>query len=304
MKPDLSVRIKNLELPNPIVLLSGTAGYGIELKGLVNLKKVGAVIAKTVTLNARSGNPAPRIAEVYGGIVNAIGLENPGVEKFIKDYWPSIKKQPCETIVSLGGHSIEDFVESIKKLNKVKSIKAIELNLSCPNVRMKKLMSQDVKLIKKLISSIRPLTKKTLIAKLTPQVTNIIDIAKAAQDEGIDAVALVNTFPAMKINIHTRKPALANVYGGLAGRCVKPMAVAIVHKVHTALPDLPIIASGGVFDYEDVVEYVLAGATFVGVGTANFTYPDIAERIVKDLTDYMKENKIKSLNELRGQVNI
>ena len=301
MKINMSAKIGKLKLDNPLVLLSGTAGYGTEVKSLVDLRKVGAVIAKTITLNPREGNSPPRITEVYGGVINAIGLENPGVDVFIEKYWPQINKNPCETIVSVGGHSVDDFVKCIKKLDKISSIKAIELNLSCPNVRMKKLMSQDVKLIKKLISSLRPLTKKTLIAKLTPQVTDIVEIAKAAQDEGIDGLALVNTFPAMKIDINTRKPFLANVYGGLSGRCVKPMAVAIVHKVYKATK-MPIIATGGVYSYEDVVEYIMAGAEFVGIGTANFTYPDIAQRILKDLQKYMKDNKISSLKDIKAIV--
>lgn len=302
MKVDLSCNIGKLELDNPMVLLSGTAGYGTELKGLLNLKNIGAVVAKTITLNPRSGNPAPRITEVYGGIINAIGLENPGVDKFVKNYWPQIvDANPCPTIVSLGGHSEEDFVESIKKLDKVKSIKAIELNLSCPNVRMKKLMSQDKKLLKSLLTKIRPLTKKTLIAKLTPAVANIVEMAQVAKDCGIDGLCLVNTFPAMKIDVKTRKPAIANVFGGLSGRCVKPMAVAAVYKVYEATK-MPIIASGGVYTVEDVIEFILAGATFVGVGTANFTYPDQAEKLAKELKAYMKENKITSLDELRGKV--
>lgn len=301
MKTDTTVKIGKLKLKNPLVLLSGTAGYGTELNGLLDLSKIGAVIAKTITLEPREGNPAPRITEVYGGVINAIGLENPGVDVFIEKYWPQIIKNDYPVIVSIGGHSVADFVKCIEKIDQVKSIKAVELNLSCPNVRMKKLMSQDKVLLRKLIKKIRPLTEKTLIAKLTPQVTDIVEIAQTAKDSGIDGLSLVNTFPAMKIDINAKRPFLANIYGGLSGRCVKPMALACVHKVYKATK-MPIIATGGVYSCEDVIEYIMAGAEFVGIGTANFTYPDIAQRILKDLQQFLLKNKIHSLKEIKGVV--
>ena len=295
------ITIGNLQLRNPLVLLSGTAGYGIEMKGLVDIKKLGGIVAKTVTLEPKAGNKPPRITEVYGGVVNAIGLENPGIDVFMQKYWPQVVKLPTSVILSIGGHSEEEFVACFERFKDDPTVKAVELNLSCPNVRAKKLISQDEEMTASLITRLKKMTKASIIAKLTPQVNDITAIARAASDAGADALCLVNTFPAMRIDINKRKPALGNVYGGLAGRCVKPMAVRAVHLCAKAVKT-PIIASGGVYSWEDAVEFIMAGATAVGIGTANFTYPDIAERVMKGMDAYAKKHKLASWADIRGIV--
>jgi len=296
-----AITLGKLNMRNPLVLLSGTAGYGIEMKDLVDLKKVGAVVAKTVTLEAKAGNKPPRITEVYGGVVNAIGLENPGVDVFMKKYWPQVVKLPTEMVISVGGHSEDEFVACFERFAHDKTVKAVEINLSCPNVRAKKLISQDDEMTASLITRLKKMTHASIIAKLTPQVNDITAIARAAESAGADALCLVNTFPAMKIDINKRKPSLGNVYGGLAGRCVKPMAVRAVHLCAKQVK-IPIIASGGVYSWEDAIEFIMAGATAVGIGTANFTYPDIAERILKGMDAYANKNKLSSWAEIRGIV--
>lgn len=297
--PNPQVRIKDLQLRNPVVLCSGTAGYGIEVKGLINAKRLGAIITKTITVSSREGNPPPRIAEVHGGILNSIGLENPGIEAFVskcKDF----KKLPTEVIVSIHAETKEEFSHMILELNKIKDIKAIELNLSCPNLKTEKMISQSPKLTHAVIKQARLLTSKVLIAKLSPEVTDIVEIASAAVSAGVDALGLTNTYFGTKIDLMTQRPFLGNKCGGVSGPVIKPLALYKVFKVYQALK-VPIVASGGIMNYKDALEFILAGATCVGIGTATLIDPTSPASIAKDLLSYMKKNKIYSLDEIRGK---
>jgi len=297
MSPSLRVKVKNLELRNPIVLCSGTAGFGLELKEFIDFKNIGALITKTITLEEREGNSPPRIAESACGVINSIGLENPGLWGFLEE-WPRIKKLPTQVIVSVYAEDREEFKVIFRELNKINQIKAIEVNLSCPNLK-KEVVSQDKRKTYFLTKYLRSLTKKVLIAKLTPEVSDILEIAKACCDAGIDALSLTNTFFALKIDINTRKPFLGNIFGGLSGPAIKPLVLYRVYKVYQALK-IPIIASGGILTYKDALEFILAGATCVGLGTANLVNPKASQEIVKGLLSYMRKNKISNLKKLKG----
>ncbi|HEC70060.1 MAG TPA: dihydroorotate dehydrogenase [Candidatus Omnitrophica bacterium] len=296
-RPDLKVKIKSLQLRSPLILCSGTAGFGLELKPYLDFKYVGALITKTITLNKREGNPPPRIAEAPSGVINSIGLENPGLWGFLTQ-WPEIKKLPTEIIISIYGEDKREYELIFKEFNKIKEVKAVEVNLSCPNLR-KKIVSQDKKKSFSLVRYLRKLTKKILIVKLSPEVSDIVEIAKSVLKAGADVLSLTNTFSALKIDIDKRKPFLGNIFGGLSGPAIKPLVLYRVYKVYQALR-CPIIASGGVLNYKDALEFILAGAVGIGLGTANLIEPDSAEIIFKDLLSYMKKNKISSLKTLVG----
>jgi len=296
---NLEVNIGGVGLRNPVVLCSGTAGYGGELKEMLNLDKIGAIVTKTITLKPKQGNPPPRIAEAASGILNSIGLDNPGLKGFLSE-WENIKKLPVEIIVSIYGQTEGEFGEIISGLNEIKDIRAIELNLSCPNVKTRRMISQSPELTYSLIKYIRRKTPKAIIAKLTPEVTDIVKVARAAKDAGIDGLSLVNTFLGLKIDLETRGPFLGNIFGGLSGPAIKPLALYRVFKVYQELK-VPIIASGGISDYKDALEFILCGAACVGIGTATFSDPRISEQILKDLISYMKKNNIYNLEEIRGE---
>jgi dihydroorotate dehydrogenase (NAD+) catalytic subunit len=296
---NLAVKLNNLQLPTPVICASGTFGYADELKGLVNFKNIGAVTTKTITPEARAGNPPPRIYETEYGVINSIGLENPGLEGFLQEKLPSLMKLPVKSIVSVGGFSQEDYEGIITRLEAKKEIEALEINLSCPNIKMKKMFSQNKEATHSLVKSLRALTKKTLIIKITPEIDDVVEIAKAAQEAGADALSLVNTFFALSINIETKKPHLGSVYGGYSARAIKPLALYKVWQVARNL-DIPIIGGGGIENASDAIEFILAGATAVSIGTINLVYPNSATDIVKGLKDYMKRKKISDINELRG----
>jgi len=295
---NLAVKLNNFELKIPIVCASGTFGYGEELKGLVNFKNIGAITTKTITPEPRAGNPPPRIYEAEYGVMNSIGLENPGLEGFLEEKLTGLLKLPVKSIVSIGGFSQEDYERIVRRLED-KKIEALELNLSCPNIKMKKMFSQNKDATYNLVKSLRAFTKKTLIVKITPEVEDIVEIAKAAHDAGADAISLVNTFFALGINIETKKPFLGSIYGGFSSRAIKPLALYKVWQVYKNV-DIPLIAGGGIENANDAIEFFLAGATAVSIGTINLVYPDRATGILKGLKDYMKRKKIKDINELRG----
>ncbi|MDD4954584.1 MAG: dihydroorotate dehydrogenase [Candidatus Omnitrophica bacterium] len=296
---NLAVKIKNFQLRTPIVCASGTFGYGEELKGLVNFKNIGAVTTKTITINSREGNPPPRIYETEYGVMNSIGLENPGLSGFLAEKLPRLLKLPVKPLVSVGGFSQEDYEQIVKALETKEEIEAIEVNLSCPNIKMKKMFSQDSEATYNLVKSLRAITKKTFIVKITPEVSDITEIAKAAQSAGADAISLVNTFFALGINIETKKPYLGSVYGGYSSRAIKPLALYKVWQVYKNVT-IPLIAGGGIETANDAIEFFLAGATAISIGTINLVYPDRATDILKGLKDYMKRKKIKDINELKG----
>ncbi len=296
---NLAVKLNKLELPTPVICASGTFGYGEELKGLVNFRNIGAITTKTITPEPRAGNPPPRIYETDYGVINSIGLENPGLEGFLEEKLPSLMRLPVKSIISIGGFSQEDYEKIIKTLEAKNEIEALEVNLSCPNIRMKKMFSQNKEATYALVKSLRQLTKKTLIIKITPEIDDVVEIAKAAYQGGADALSLVNTFFAMSINIETKKPYLGSIYGGLSSRAIKPLALYKVWQVAKNV-DIPIVGGGGIENASDAIEFILAGASAVSIGTINLVYPNRATDIVKGIKDYMKRKKIKDINELKG----
>ncbi|MCF7916512.1 MAG: dihydroorotate dehydrogenase [Candidatus Omnitrophica bacterium] len=296
---NVTTKIGKLKLNTPLVAASGTFGFGDELKGLVDFSPIGAIVAKTITVKPKPGNPPPRIYETNCGVINAIGLENPGLESFIAEKLPTFKKLNTQNIISIGGASQNEYQELIKSLDKEKQVDAFELNLSCPNLKNKKLISQSPKATFNLIELIRKATKKTIIAKLTPEVTNIVDVAKAATDSGADAVSLVNTYFSLAINIETKKPCLGNVTGGYSGPAIKPISLYRVWQVAKSI-NIPIIGGGGITNYKDAIEFLLAGSSAISLGTINLTYPNIAKEILAGIKKYMKENKMKNLEDIRS----
>lgn len=301
---NLSIKIGKLKLTNPIMVASGTFGYGEEFENLTDLNKIGAIITKTITLNPRLGNSQPRVVETVGGMLNAIGLQNDGVDYFIKYKVPFFKKLNVPLIVSISGDSVDDYVRLAKKINVIKEVSAIELNLSCPNINGRQcLISQDHASTFKTVSSVRKVYNKTLIAKLTPNVTDIVLIARAASDARADAISLVNTFLGMSIDIETRKPGLGNITGGLSGPAIKPIALRMVWQVAQKL-NIPIIGIGGIMNYRDALEFIIAGAKAIQVGTANFVNPRATVEILGGIENYLKNKKIKDINKLIGSLKI
>jgi len=319
--PDLSVKIGRLKLKNPVMVASGTFGYAEEFKDFIDFKKLGAIITKTITLKPRQGNPPPRTCETPAGMLNSIGLENPGLEVFLKDKLPGLIKTGVPIIVSIASEADSgEFVILARRLDKIKTVAAIELNISCPNIRsqvtshksqakslrpatcdLRPLISQDAKATYNLVSAVRRVTNKTLIAKLSPNVTDIVEIARAAAKAGTDAVSLINTFYGMSIDIDTRIPRLGNSIGGLSGPAIKPIALAMVYAVAGNL-NLPIIGMGGIMNTQDTLEFIIAGASAVCVGTANFINPRASIEIISGLKKYLQRSKIASINKLIGSL--
>lgn len=299
MKPDLRVRIGNLELKNPVIAASGTFGSGEEYKDLLDLNKIGGIVTKSLTIKPGEGNPPPRIAETPSGMLNSIGLQNDGIEAFIKDKIPFLKKVKSAVIVSIAAHSVNDYGKLAERLNGIKRVEAIEINISCPNVKGGLEFSRDPFSTFEIVNAVRRKTKKTVIAKLSPNVTDIAAIAAAAEDAGTDAVSLVNTFTGMAVDIDTKRPVLGNIVGGLSGPAIKPIALRMVWEVFKKVR-VPVIGIGGIMDSEDALEFMIAGASAVQVGTANFVNPKAAIEIIGGIEEYMRGNKIKDMKELTG----
>ncbi len=297
---NLSVKIGKLRLKNPVIAASGT--FGMEYRRLIDVSSLGAIVAKTITLEPRAGNPPPRIAETSSGMLNSIGLENKGLDDFIKDKIPLFPAGKTALIVSIAGDNEDEFAELVKRLNKIKKVGAIELNLSCPNVRhgaREGLTAQDEKAVYEIISNVRAMTGLTLIAKLSPCVTDITKIARCAESAGADALSLINTYPAMAVDIDTGKPKLGNITAGLSGPAIKPIALKMVWDTYNKIK-IPIIGIGGIMDYKDAVEFILCGATAVQVGTATFVNPKAAIDIKDGIMKYLTTNKISDINRLIG----
>jgi len=302
--PNLSVNIGTLKLKNPVMVASGTFGYAEEFGDFINLKELGAIVTKTITLNPRQGNPPPRTCETPSGMLNSIGLENPGLEAFIREKLPLLKKIGVPIIVSISSEDdSQEFTVLARSLDKIKEIAAIELNISCPNISHSRLISQDPKATYNLVKSVRRVTKKTLITKLSPNVTDITEIAMAAQKAGSDAVSLINTLTAMSIDIETRKPKIAMVTAGLSGPAIRPVAVRMVWETYQKIK-VPIIGMGGIINTSTALEFIIAGATAIAVGTANFINPKITSEIIAGIKQYLIQNKIKNIRELIGSIKI
>ncbi len=300
MKPDTSINFAGIKMRNPVMAASGTFGYGEEYASVVDVKKLGAIVLKSVTLKPRQGNPAPRLAETPCGLLNAIGIHNIGVEALKKEKLPLLRNSGTPVIVNIWGENPGEFLEMADILNDAEGIAGIEMNLSCPNVGGK-LFAQDGAAAASLLKDVRKRCRLTLIAKLSPQVTDIVKIAKACEDNGADAVSLINSFPAMAIDIAGRKSLLGNVIGGLSGPAIRPIAVKMVWDVSRAVK-IPVVGMGGIMSAGDAVEFILAGATSIAVGTGNFVNPGVAEEIVDGIEDYMARNGFFSVPEMIGNL--
>jgi len=298
----LGINIGKIKLNNPVMAASGTFGYAQEFEKLVNLKNIGAIITKTITLNPKAGNPMPRICETAGGMLNAIGLQNEGVDNFIKEKMPYLSKIGSPIIVSISGNNIDEFFILARRLDKIKGISGLELNISCPNIKSRGLVAQDNKATYEVVKAVKKITAKTVITKLSPNVTNIVEIAKAAQDAGSDAVSLVNTFLGMAIDIDTKRPKLGNITGGLSGPCIKPIALRMTYEVSRNI-NIPVIGIGGIMNSNDAIEFILAGATAIQVGTANFIEPGVCGKIVKGIEDYLRKHKVEKVEDIIGTLN-
>lgn len=297
---DLSVKIGNLKLKNPITTASGTFGYGEEFADFIDLSQLGAIIVKGTTLNHREGNPYPRMVETPSGMLNAVGLQNKGVDYFISNIYPQIKDIDTNIIVNVSGSSPEDYAAVCQKLNPLPGVAAVEINISCPNVKQGGMtFGTTVQGAKSVVSAARKAYDGTMIVKLTPNVTDITEIAKAAEDEGADAVSLVNTFLGMAINTETRKPYLSTITGGLSGACIRPIAVRMVWQVCKAV-NIPVIGLGGIMNGRDVIEFLLAGATAVEIGTANFVDPQVTVKAIDYVKNYMQRHGISSIKDIIG----
>ncbi len=297
---DLKVNIGKLKLKNPVMTASGTFGYGDEYSEFINLNKLGAIVVKGLSLKPRTGNPPPRLVETPAGMLNAIGLQNIGINAFVKKKLPFLRNFRTPVIVNFFGDSIPEYVQAAETLNSIDGIHALEMNISCPNKQAGwSIFGTDPKVTAAVVSKVRKATDKTLIVKLSPNVTDISLMAKVAEDAGADAISVINTLTGMAIDVRTRKPKLTNVVGGLSGPAIRPVAVRMVWECYRAVT-IPIIGMGGIISAEDAVEFIIAGASAVAVGTGNFINPEITMNIVKGIKSFMKDEGIRSLNDLRG----
>ncbi len=295
------INLAGVELKNPVMEASGTFGSGMEYSEFVDLNKLGAVVTKGVANVPWPGNPTPRIAEVYGGMLNAIGLQNPGIDVFVKRDIPFLKKYDTKIIVNVCGKTTEDYIEVVERLSD-EPVDLLEINISCPNVKEGGIaFGQDPKAVEAITREVKKYAKQPVIMKLSPNVTDITVMAKAGEAGGADVLSLINTLTGMKIDIERQKFAIANKTGGMSGPAVKPIAVRMVYQVANAV-SLPIIGMGGICNADDAMEFILAGATAVSVGTANFTNPTVTEEVVKGIEDYMIRHNVEDINSLIGLV--
>lgn len=297
---DLSVNIGKLKLKNPVLTASGTFGYGEEYSDFVDLNRLGGFIVKGTTLNHREGNPYPRMVETPSGMLNAVGLQNKGVDYFINEIYPRIKDVDSQVIVNVSGACLEDYVKVCEKLAPLDHIEAVEINISCPNVKQGGMaFGTTCAGAESVTKAIREAYDKTMIVKLSPNVTDIAEIARAVEAAGADAVSLTNTFLGMAINVETQRPYLSTITGGLSGACIRPIAVRMVWQVANAVK-IPVVGLGGIMNGRDAVEFMLAGATAVQVGTANFVDPAVTVKIVDYIEEYMKRHSIEKVTDLIG----
>ena len=298
---NLEINLAGIKMKNPVTVASGTFGYGREYSEFFDLGKLGAVITKGTSLKPKSGNKPPRVCETASGMLNSIGLQNPGVEYFAENDLPNLRKYDTKIIVNACGSSIDEYVELCKILNTL-DIDGVELNLSCPNVKEGCMaFGNTYEGVRRVTEAVRKVLEKPLIVKLTPNVTNIAEIAKGVEDGGADAVSLINTLLGMKIDINTRRPVLANNTGGLSGPAIKPVAVRMVYQVSQAV-SIPILGMGGIISGEDAIEFMLAGATAISIGAGNFIDPYTSIKTVEGIEKYMEKNNIDDITEIIGKV--
>ncbi len=303
------VNLAGIKMKNPVMTASGTVGFGEKYSEFCDINKLGAFVPKSVTLHPREGNPTPRIVETAAGMLNSIGLQNPGVDVFLEKELPFLYQFETPVIVNISANCSKDFVKLTEKLCSDEHsdlIMGLEANISCPNVEGEGMaFGTDPKATYDVIQAVRQTTDKTLIAKLTPNVTNIVKIAQSAYEAGVDALSMINTVLGMAIHAKTREPLIhgnGRYIGGLSGPAIKPIGLRCVYQVHKSEIPLPIVGIGGIMNGTDAIEYILAGATAVGVGTANFVYPDTSIKVIKGIKDYMRKNNIEDINNLRGKI--
>jgi dihydroorotate dehydrogenase (NAD+) catalytic subunit len=297
---DLTVRIGRLTLKNPVIVSSGTFGFGEEFEDFYDVNRLGAIIPKGISLKPMMGNPPPRIFETEAGVINSIGLQNPGFEQFLKDRLPYYKNLKTHLIINFFGNTQKEYIDLARRFDGVPGISGLEMNISCPNIkRCGIVFGTDPRMAYRLVCAVRKATKLTLIVKLSPNVTDIARMAKSAEEGGADAVSLVNTFRAMAINIRTRKPELGNVIGGLSGPAIKPIALRMVWEVGQAVR-IPVIGMGGIMNAEDAIEFILAGASAIQIGTANLVNPRAGIEVIRGIEQYLVQNRIKPIRKLIG----
>ncbi len=304
MKPDLRVKLGNVELANPVMLASGTCGYGDELEDYIDLNRLGGISVKGTTLEERQGNPMPRIVETYGGMINAIGFQNVGMDRFVAEKYPYLKKIGARTFVNITANSVDEFGTLAAAVDALPEIAGVEVNISCPNIKKGGInMGTDPIAAAEVVAAVRKATAKHVMVKLTPNVTDIKVIAKACEDAGADSISLINTLVGMAVDVKTRKPKIANVIGGLSGPAIKPVAVRLTWEVAKTVK-IPVVGMGGITCLEDALEFLIVGASAVQVGTANFFNPKVTMEILDGLEKYMLENGIAKVSDIVGTLRL
>ena len=299
---DLNININGLSLKNPVLTASGTFGYGTEFQDFIDLERLGGFIVKGTTLKHREGNPYPRMAETPSGMLNAVGLQNKGVDYFIEHIYPTIKDINSNILVNVSGSTIADYVATAEKINTLDHIPAIELNISCPNVKEGGMaFGTSCVSASEVVKEVRKVYKKHLMVKLSPNVTSIQEIALAVEGAGADSVSLINTLMGMAVNVKTRKPVLSTITGGLSGPCVKPVALRMVWQVAQVVK-IPVVGLGGISCANDALEFLLAGASAIQIGTANFIDPTVTIKVIDGINDYLDQNGFKSVKEIIGLI--
>jgi dihydroorotate dehydrogenase (NAD+) catalytic subunit len=300
--PNLEVTVAGIRMRNPVMVASGTFGYGSEYSDIVDLECLGAVVVKGISAKPWPGNRTPRLVEVSSGIVNAIGLQNPGAAKFASDYMPFLRRYDVPVIVNIWGRSEHEYVEVAERISDVAGVRGLEVNVSCPNIKEGGIaFGTDPRMLRRVVSAVRKCTRLPVIPKLSPNVSNISLFARVAEDSGADAISLVNSIPAMVIDIDSRRPVLANITGGLSGPCIHPIAVKLVWEAAKAVK-IPVIGMGGISTVNDALEFIIAGATAVAVGTANFRDPRTALAIISGIKSYLSHQGLKGARDLIGTI--
>lgn len=299
--PDLRVSLGRLTLPNPVMVAAGAFGYGLEYRDLVDIARLGAIVTRSLTLAPRMGNPPPRVVETPAGMLNAIGLQNDGVDAFLREILPQLRSYGVPIITSIAGETVEEYTHVASKIDRAEGIAAVELNLSCPNqARGGMEFGIEATLTAQVVSAVRQATALPLIVKLSPNAGDLVSIAAAAVEAGADALCLVNTFPGVAVDARERRFRLATKVGGLSGPAIKPIAQYHLWRVHQALPEVPLIGVGGISSAEDAIEYILLGAHAVQIGTANYIHPTLALEVIEGIRRYLSEHGFDSVEALRG----
>ncbi len=304
VNPDISIDLCGIRMKNPVMVASGTFGYGPEYAELLDISRLGAIVVKGISLEPTQGNPTPRLLETPCGLLNAIGLQNPGADEFIKEYMPFLRKHDVALIVNIWGREIQDYAEVAARFDSVPGVHALELNISCPNIKQGGLaFGSEPRMAHEVTAAARARTRLPLIPKLPPNSGNISLLARAVAEAGADAISLINSFPAMAIDVERRVPLLANVTGGLSGPAIHPIAVKLVWEAAQAVK-LPVIGIGGITSAKDALEFIIAGASAVAVGTANFTEPATCLSIIDGIGDYLRRHNLASIAELKGSLTL